>query len=289
MAELVTVAGATGHLGQWIVRALHARGFRVRAISRQAEKLQIFANLPGLETCVADCRDAQQAGRAVAGATMVISALGASVSMFSFRDRLGLADSDLRANCNLICEAEKAAVRQFLYVSTMHDDHTAELTYVRVHRQIEHQLGSSALSAVIIRPTGFYYALAQMTDMASFGCLPRIGDGQARTNPIDEQELAHFCVDAMLRGPGTYPVGGPQVLSRTDILRAVLAAAHKSPRLMPVPSAVIRAAAWLLTWLHPRLGHLLQFFAVVSTHDCLAPTFGRRTFSEYLQSQAGTY
>lgn len=283
MAELVVVAGATGHLGSAIVHALRARGLRVRAAGRNRDALQRFAGLPGVEICVADFTHESDADAAVHGAAMVVSAMGASVSILRPNDARGLTRSDLQANRTLIAAAQRAHVAHFLYVSVFHDTATSELAYVRVHRQVEEALRASNLGAVIVQPTGFYYALAEMRGAAAYGFLPRFGDGLARTNPIDEAELAHFCVEALLRGPGTYPVGGPHVMTRADILRALLRSVGRAPRLLPVPVWMMRVLAMGLRWVHPRLGHLLTFFAVVSTHDCVAPPYGQRRFEAYLQ------
>jgi uncharacterized protein YbjT (DUF2867 family) len=285
MAEIVLVAGASGHLGSQIVLSLRARGLRVRAAGRDAARLRRFAGLSGVETWVADLTDPAAADRAMQGVAMVVSAVGASISVQKQGDARGLAHSDLRANRNLIQSAVRAKVLQFLYVSVLHDGSMESLEYVRVHKQIESELQASPLGAVIVQPTGFYYALAEMQGLAArTRMLPRIGNGLARTNPIDERELAQFCVDALLRGPGSYPVGGPEVLTRAQILHTLLESVGQRPRLVPVPARLMHWVARVLAWVHPRLGHLLQFFVVVSTHDCVAPAYGKNRFAAYLQN-----
>jgi len=75
-APLIVVAGATGNLGARIVRALRARGARVRALVRpsaSAEKLQPLEQV-GAETVRVDWSDATGLAQACAGASCVVSA-----------------------------------------------------------------------------------------------------------------------------------------------------------------------------------------------------------------------
>ena len=71
----VAVTGAAGFLGAYIVRALVARGARVRAVARSAGQL---AHLRGIvdDTAAADLTDEAAAVAALAGASAVVHAAG---------------------------------------------------------------------------------------------------------------------------------------------------------------------------------------------------------------------
>src|SRR5690606_41491038 len=58
--------------------------------------------------------------------------------------------------------------------------------------------------------------------------LPILGDPHAKTNPIDDRELATLCVDACSEDVGDRKVGGPEILSRQDIARAAFQALGRS-------------------------------------------------------------
>ncbi len=62
------VTGATGGIGQAIVRALHARGAKVIATGRKGDVLEALAqDLPGVEVLVADLADAGQVASLLTG------------------------------------------------------------------------------------------------------------------------------------------------------------------------------------------------------------------------------
>src|SRR5688572_9144176 len=69
------VTGATGHLGNVLVRALLDRGARVRALLAPNDDLSPLEGLE-LERVTADVRDAEALGRAFAGAQTVFHLAG---------------------------------------------------------------------------------------------------------------------------------------------------------------------------------------------------------------------
>jgi short-subunit dehydrogenase len=87
----VLVTGATGGIGQAIVRTLHARGAQVIASGRKREVLEELAREhDGVEPLVADLSDAAQVGTLVSGRTIDVlvanAALPASGRLGSFTD-----------------------------------------------------------------------------------------------------------------------------------------------------------------------------------------------------------
>ncbi|MBC8011224.1 MAG: SDR family NAD(P)-dependent oxidoreductase, partial [Burkholderiales bacterium] len=58
MSRFALIAGVTGGIGSSLARRLHAAGWRVGGFARDADKLAaLAAELPGLETAVADGQD----------------------------------------------------------------------------------------------------------------------------------------------------------------------------------------------------------------------------------------
>src|SRR5258706_12837360 len=73
----VTVFGAYGHTGRFVVSDLHARGFRPILSGRDADKLNALgAAYPGLETRPASVDDPASLDRAFLGAAAVINCAG---------------------------------------------------------------------------------------------------------------------------------------------------------------------------------------------------------------------
>ena len=75
---MITIIGATGMIGNALLRRLLERGIPVRAVSRKPDKLrQQMADLAlsGIETCAADANDSESMRRALAGTSQLFLAL----------------------------------------------------------------------------------------------------------------------------------------------------------------------------------------------------------------------
>jgi uncharacterized protein YbjT (DUF2867 family) len=278
----VLVAGATGSLGRHVASLLRARGARVRILSRR-DRPEETARDGGIESFRGDVlRPATLAG-CCDGVDAVVSCLGASLDLYAWRDRLSYSRIDAEGNLALVETARAAAVPLFAYVSVFANGPIEQTAYVRAHRAVER--GLEGMDARIVRPTGFFSFLDEMIRMASRGVVPLIGDGRARTNPIDEAELAGFVVDSLAGSERIVEAGGPDVLSRAEI--AALAAQAVGRRVRTIRSS---PNAWLagsrmLRRLQPRLSELLEFAAIVSTNDGIAPQRGRRRLEDHFRGQ----
>ncbi|KAL4448885.1 hypothetical protein ABPG77_007602 [Micractinium sp. CCAP 211/92] len=73
----VLVAGATGGVGQLLTAKLLERGYKVRALSRSADKVrQQFGDAPGLTATIADLRDPASLPDALEGVDAVVCCTG---------------------------------------------------------------------------------------------------------------------------------------------------------------------------------------------------------------------
>jgi uncharacterized protein YbjT (DUF2867 family) len=278
----VLVAGATGVLGRHVVASLVERGDEVRVLSRRSGAIEI----PGVEVRRGDALDAGSLEGACRDVDVVISALGASVTP-SLGARAGFGRVDVRAHANLIAEAKRAGVGRFVYVSVAEADHMRALAYVRAHLDVEEQLARSGLAWTAVRPTGFFSAFAPFLTMARRGLAVQIGDGTARSNPIHDADVAAACVDVLESGPQQLEIGGPDVLTRRQILELAFAAVGRRPRIVRVPVGMIRAVAALVRPVHPRNGEILAFVAHVMSEDAIVAARGSRRLADAFAELAG--
>jgi uncharacterized protein YbjT (DUF2867 family) len=159
----------------------------------------------------------------------------------------------------------------------------AGLNYIRAHREVELALEASGLDHAVLRPTGFFGALAGLVEMAKKGPLPMLAAGTARSNPIHEEDLADVCAAAISGGPRVQEVGGPEVLTRRQMSEAAFAALGRSPVFRSAPLTVARVAGALLLPFNPRLGHLVRFVADLSERDVIAPATGTQRLVDYFR------
>jgi uncharacterized protein YbjT (DUF2867 family) len=277
----VLVAGASGLLGRQVVRELRARGLEVRALTRSAERGRSLEAL-GAQIIVGDALRPETLMPALDGTAIVFSCLGQSVSLDMANRGPGYHAVDYVGNHNLIAAAKAAGVQRFGYVSVFRAELFPQLAYMRAHADVAAELRSAGLAHAIICPTGFFSAFDAILDMARSGRGSLIGDGAARSNPIHDADLAEVCVDALLdTSDCIVDVGGPEVVSRRQIVEAAFAAVKKPVKITTMPAWAAGAMATLAMPFAPRIGELMAFATTMFTTDIVAPQRGDRRIAEY--------
>lgn len=283
-ASRVLLAGATGAIGQEVLRLLHAKNHFIRTLSRSkqnAAKVQSLAS----EVVLADATDASTIGDAMANIDVVISCLGANVSL-SMRERRSFRNVDVVANSNLLDAAKRAGVKRFVYLSAHGGPGWDHTRYMRAHIEMEERIRSSGLSFSFVQPTGVFTALVDLIAMARMGMGSVAGDGRAKTNPIHPIDVAEILADLVDEGPEAVDAGGPETMTREDIMRVAFDVVGKTPRVFHVPPFVFRMSSAMMRLLHPRLSDMLEFVAFVTTTDAVAAVRGKRTLRPFFEEIA---
>ena len=275
----VLIAGGTGHLGRHLVPELKRRGYQVRTLSRQP----VPSDLDVDEHVRGDLRNPASLASVCDGIDQVISAAGASLALQVQWGAPGYQAVDYAGNLNLLRVAQAAGVRHFTYVSVYHTPAYADTVYVRAHTDFEAALRHSNVAYTIVRPTGYFSAMAALLRFARLGRAPLLGDGSATTNPIHEADLAAVCADALNGASTEIDVGGPEVLSRRTLFEKAFDAVGKHPRFIRVPAALLSLNRRLIAPIDRRLADLLAFSQAVSLSNVVAPPRGTRTIGAYFR------
>lgn len=282
------VAGASGALGRAVARLAAADGWAVRAMARDEARIpaSLRPHLAGV--VIADARDRAAVDRAVAGADVVFSCVGASVMPALGLGWRGFGAVDWPANRTLVDAAKAAGTPRFVYVSVFHQADLRALAYVDAHERVVDHLRASGLPYGVVRPTGFHSALCAFVDLARKGKVPEFDHGRARTNPIADDDLARVCVDAIASGDGALELdcGGPDILTRREIAEAAFTALGQPPRTRNLPAGLVRFAMTLGRPFHPRITQFMKFIAAISTRDLVAPAHGRRRLADAFAAHA---
>jgi uncharacterized protein YbjT (DUF2867 family) len=280
MTSTILVAGATGMLGREVAGLLHRTGHRVRTFSRSAARAEELRGIAD-EIVLGDATLPGSLDGVLDGVDGVVSCLGAPMA-FTIGDRRSFRELDTVANLNLVDAASRAGVRRFVYVSLLLGEAWSGTVYVRAHEEVVDALGASGMAVGIVRPTGMFPIFDPFLPMARRGIAWIPGDGTARTNPVHPHEVAHACVDVLDSAGGVdLPVGGPEILTRADIVRLAFEAVGRRPRVLHLPPRALLAGATLLRPVHPRLGEVTDFAARALTSDFLAPLGGTRRLAEH--------
>ena len=276
--EKVLVAGASGALGMEVLKKLHQLGVPARALVHNEEGFE-KAKPYTSDIFFADARAPYEMEGICIDIQVVFSALGKSVSLF--KPRLNsYREIDYEGNRNLLHQALASGVKRFVYTSIMGSDSAFHLSIAEEHRRIQHLLAQSALSYTIIKPVGFFSGLHDLLIMAKRGIIPVPGTGHFRTNSIHPTDLAQVAVDHLYEGPTVLEVGGPKVESRNEIARTIQA--KTNARIIHIPPPLMKAGLLPVRLLKKGLAANLDYFRFVTTHDMVAPCYGKITFKEYV-------
>src|SRR5687768_10863082 len=262
----VLVMGGGGSLGRLVCQQLTLRGHRAIPIGRRD----------------GDLRDPAVIARA--GAKLIINCAGASVAMALGRGWRGYRAVDVPIGLAAI-EAAKRTQARLVYVSVHHTAALRHTAYVDAHERVAEAMRD--VDGAVVRPTGFFSAITNaFLPMAKRGFLLDIGDGHPRTNPISDHDLAEIVADVALGGDGPrdVSVGGPEVMTRREMIETIGAAAGRRVRTIGVPVWLMRANAALFRLVHPRMGQFTQFVCGLAQHEVIAPALGTTRLSDYLQS-----
>lgn len=114
---MVVVTGATGHIGNALVRELTSAGIQVRALVQEGEPTKSIDGL-GIEYCIGDVRDYRSLIRAFKEAETVYHLAGI-VSIGSGKRRL-LREVNINGTVNVCNACMDLAIPRLIYVSSIH-------------------------------------------------------------------------------------------------------------------------------------------------------------------------
>lgn len=175
----VLVAGATGYLGQYVVKEFKKQGYWVRALARSADKLD------GLKDYVDEAFvGAVTDPASLAGVCQDIDIVFSSIGITKQKDNLTYMDVDYQGNKNLLDEAKKEGVDKFIYISVFNAEKMSHLKGVRAKLAFTETLKKSGMDYLIVNPNGFFSDMLDYLNMAQQGRGYAFGSGEYRINPF---------------------------------------------------------------------------------------------------------
>ncbi len=246
--EMITVFGASGFIGRYVVRALAKAGYRVRAATRRphlAYDLKPMGVVGQIQLVQANLRNPASVARAVEGSAGVINLVG--ILFESGRQSFDSLQSD---GARLVAEtAAGAGVERFVQISAIGADADSPSKYARTKALGEQAVRAAIPTATVLRPSIVFGTEDQFfnkfADMARFApALPLIGGGRTKFQPVWCADVAAGAVAALdseaARGR-TYELGGPEIYTFKEVLEFILATIRRRRLLLPVPFPVAGA------------------------------------------------
>jgi uncharacterized protein YbjT (DUF2867 family) len=237
----VVVFGATGTVGRALVPRL-AEDHEVVAVSRSPREGDV------VEWVQADVLDPTGVGAALAGADVVyylVHSLGES----------DFAERDAQAAEIVAREAERAAVRQLVYLGGLGEESPELSAHLRSRRETAERLASGAVPVTTLRAavivgagSASFETIVALVDRLPVMIAPRWVS--TPTQPVALDDVVAFLAGVAGREETfgeTYDVGGPEVMSYRAMIERVARLRGKRRAIVEVPVLTPRLSSY---WLH---------------------------------------
>ncbi len=276
----VLVAGGTGYLGRYLIKALNAQGHQVYGLARRREKLD------DLNDCLYEIIEAEVTKpETLKGICDDIDVVISSIGITRQKDGLTYMDVDYQANKNLLQEAINSSAKKFIYVSVLNGHLFKELKMVQAKERFADELRTSGINYAIIRPNGFFSDMTEVLNMARKGKVYLFGDGYYKSNPIHGQDLADFMVDKMNSDETEIDVGGPELFTQNEIARIAFQSLGRKGKIVHIPIWIRDISLKLVRLFTGQKTYgPIEFFMTVMTHDMIAPQVGNQYLSDFFKA-----
>jgi NADH dehydrogenase len=275
------------------LRQLLAEGHEVRCLLRPSKQTRHLPN-EAVHITTGALQDLPALQTAVQGVDAIIHLAGA-------RQKQGRHSAEWinhYGTANLIQAAQHAGVGHIVYLSHMHADRNSAYPLLRGKGAAEEAIRASSLTHTILRSSlifgphdSFTTLLAMLIKIIPF-VFPVTGAGKTRFQPIHVEDVARCltdCLDNYHLKNTALPIGGPQHLSYSEILDAVMETLRVNRVRLHLRLPVIRTLVRLsgLLFLQPPVsGEQIDLFSIDNTTDLgNVPRnfyFEARRFTEHL-------
>jgi uncharacterized protein YbjT (DUF2867 family) len=236
----IAVVGATGFVGGHLVPHLVSSGHEVVAISRNGRRLAEWG----------DAVEARAADVTTHDLDVALAAAEAVVQLAAIPRETGgrmFEDVNVRGVERVVAAAQRVGVRRFVHLSVLGVADDPKLAYLYSRWRGEEAVRSSALDWVVLRPSlmfgigdGFFNLVKTTLRWWSPGVIAIPGAGDARFQPLSVDDLAigvEQAVIGAIAGRSVHEIGGPEWLTYSEIVDAVMAATgmRRLKLSMPIP------------------------------------------------------
>jgi NADH dehydrogenase len=276
---IIGITGATGFVGRHILQRLLERGHRPRALIRRPDRARLTR--ADVDVVPGSLDDPAALRALCAGVDAVIHLVGIIVGRGATFEAIHVGGT-----AAMIAAARAAGVRRLVHMSAQGARDVAGATaYHRTKARGEQLVVASGLDHVAFRPTIIsgpgnvpITTLARVHRFAPL--VPIFGTGEFLLQPVWIGDVAEAFVLAVEgRGAGVYELGGPDVVTYVEFVRAIGRACGHPRRTIRIPLPLVRFGARLtgpLGPLAPITSDQLQMLTEgsVAPHNAITSVFG---------------
>jgi uncharacterized protein YbjT (DUF2867 family) len=245
---VIVITGATGFVGEEVVKQAREAGYPVRTIVREPQRAQWLVERYGVELFHGNVLYAPSIEGAMRDAKCVFHLVGI---IHEWKENT-FERVHAQATKNVIDEAKKAGVKRFVHMSALGTRENARSRYHQTKWAGEECVRKSGLAWTIFRPSFIYgprdkgiNTLAQVVRRLPF--VPVLGSGNSKIQPIPVENVAKAFVTAIRHDESigkTYDLCGPEAFTWNELydkLQRILGTQKKKIHL-PLPIARVQAA-----------------------------------------------
>jgi UDP-glucose 4-epimerase len=253
---LLALTGATGFVGQYLLREMPKRGYRIRALLRRPTSVPMQA----ASAVIGDLTRPQNMSAALEGVDAVIHSAGLAHGMS------GIPEDDYRllnteATVRLARAARRAAVKRFVFLSSIRAQcgPTADAVQTEaVEPKPTDAYGNSKLAAerglaeldldwvslraVLVYGPGVKGNMARLMQLARSPFPLPLASLRARRSLLALENLS-AAIETVLAAPGTlrrvFIAADPQALTIAEMIAALRSGLGRQPNVFPLPPAFL--------------------------------------------------
>jgi NADH dehydrogenase len=247
---MIVITGATGFVGEEVVKQVRAADLPVRAIVREPQEARWLADRYGVELFHGNVLYAPSIEGAMQDAKCVIHLVG----IIREEKESTFERAHAQATKFVVDEAKRAGVKRFLQMSALGTRENARSRYHQTKWAAEECVRKSGLAWTIFRPSVIYgpkdksvNTLAQVVRRLPF--VPVLGHGNTKIQPISVENVAK-AFSAAIRNDNsigkTYDLCGPEEFTWNELYdKLQLLLGSRKPKLhLPLPVARLQAAVF---------------------------------------------
>ena len=274
---MILVTGASGYVGNNLVRRLAQLGKPVRAMVGDVHKaaLRLADVEPKIEIVKGDVTRPETLAEWMHGVDMVVHLVAIAIEKGGKKYE----DINTQGTINVVDEAKKAGVRRFINMSQNGASSASMSRFLRSKGIAQEYVTKSGLDWTAVRPSviwgpqdEFANVQARLIKMTPF-IFPIVGTARRSSSRYmwaTWSKPSRGCIDDPTTIGQEYELGGPEVLTYSEIVDRVMKALGTNRARIKVPVPLLRPVVWLMQAIMPKppvTTTLLDLLAVPNVVD----------------------
>ncbi len=281
------VTGATGYVGNYVVKALLEAGHRVVAVSRKGAKSSTasgkdLGTQSGAKYVVGDVASGAGLTEAAQGCEAVINLVG----VIAERGDQTFQRVHVDGTRHALEAAKSAGAQRYLQMSALGAARDAASGYSATKFQAEELVRQSGLEWTIFRPSlifgiGDDFFGRVLKNLVATPVVPQIGDGKFPFRPVWVGDVAQCFVQALTNPVTvgqTYDVVGPKEYTFRELLDLEMKALGGLKPVIPAPIFLMDIAVPLMQLLGPLAPITRDQYAMLKAGNTADPTRMQQAF-----------